>query len=92
MKQIVAAVLVSLALAIPALAEQRPVSHPKVVHPRAVHPKANHPKNPYLKHSKAHYHNHRLKNKPQRLETLQIRNCSRLRFPALTRNHVQGFL
>lgn len=63
MKQIVAAILVSLALAIPAVAEQHPMSHPKVVHhPKAVHPKANHPKNPYLKNSKAHYHNHRLKN------------------------------
>lgn len=62
MNKIVAAIIVSLALAIPALGEQRPVSHPRVVHPKAVHPKANHPKNPYLKHSKAHYHHHRLKN------------------------------
>ena len=62
MKQIVAAVFVLLALAIPALAEQHPISHPKVNHPQAIHPKANHPKNPYLKHSKAHYHHHRFKN------------------------------
>ena len=63
MKQIVAAILVSLAFAIPAVAEQHPVAHhPKAVHPKAVHAKANHPKNPHLKNSKAHYHNHRLKN------------------------------
>jgi hypothetical protein len=57
MKKALAAILLSLVCAVPAIADQAPINHPKVVHPkavhpRAVHPKAVHPKNPYLKHGK----------------------------------------
>ena len=57
MKKILAAALLSMVCALPAIADSAPINHPKAVHPKAFHPKpahakAVHPKNPYLKHEK----------------------------------------